>query len=116
MWRSWFGPKARIVGIDLKPEARNWDDHGFEIHFGDQGGPAFWAETPPRIGKIDAFLDDGGHQFFQQIVTVAALIANCHNDSVIAVEDNYTSFMSDFSPHSANTFLEYAKDSTALTA
>ena len=47
MWRSWLGPKAKIVGIDLNPQARKWEAHGFEIHIGDQGDPSFWSETLP---------------------------------------------------------------------
>ena len=112
MWRRWLGEKARIVGIDLNPGAKKWEAHGFEIHIGDQGDPDFWNSVLPAIGNIDAFLDDGGHQSFQQIVTVRSLIRQIQNDCIVAVEDTYTSFMNDFSSHGRNSFLEYAKDST----
>jgi len=29
MWRKYLGEKARIIGIDLNPEATKWRDHGF---------------------------------------------------------------------------------------
>lgn len=112
MWRSWLGPEARIVGIDLNPEAKKWEAHGFEILIGDQGDPTFWASALPKIGRIDAFLDDGGHQSFQQIITVSSLIAHCQNDCVVAVEDTYCSFMHDFSSHGKHSFLEYSKAAT----
>lgn len=112
MWRSWLGQKARIVGIDLNPEAKKWKSHGFEVYIGDQGDPNFWANILPQIGRIDAFLDDGGHQSFQQIVTVASVLEHSREQCVIAVEDTYTSFMRDFASHGANTFLEYAKSAS----
>ena len=114
MWREWLGPQARIIGIDLNPEAKKWEAQGFEIYIGDQGDPLFWREVLPKIGKIDAFLDDGGHQSFQQIVTVSEVLRYVSNNCVLAVEDTYTSFMNDFCSHAENSFLEYAKDSTDL--
>jgi len=112
MWRRWLGPTAWIVGIDLNPDAAKWRSAGFEIHIGDQGDRAFWRETLPRIGSFDAFLDDGGHQSFQQIVTLEEVIQFARQDCVVVVEDTATSFMSDFSSHGAHSFLEYAKAST----
>ena len=31
MWRDFFGPNARIIGIDLNPNAKIWESKGFEI-------------------------------------------------------------------------------------
>ena len=36
MWRDYFGPKARIIGIDFNPNAKKWEEHGFEIFIGSQ--------------------------------------------------------------------------------
>ena len=36
MWRDYFGKDARIIGIDLNPEAKKWEKHGFEIFIGNQ--------------------------------------------------------------------------------
>jgi hypothetical protein len=109
MWKKWLGDQARVIGIDLNPQALKWQDFGFEIHIGDQGDPEFWRRILPAIGHIDAFLDDGGHQSFQQIVTTQELIAHTQKPSVVAIEDTYTSLMKDFSSHGQNSFLEYAK-------
>ena len=114
MWRNWLGPKARIIGIDLNPEATRWRQSGFEIFIGDQGSPEFWKTTLHEIGKFDALLDDGGHQSFQQIVTAIEGIKGATNDCVIAIEDTATSFMKDFSEHASFSFLEYAKDATDI--
>ncbi|MFM8900433.1 MAG: hypothetical protein ACKOF9_10875 [Burkholderiales bacterium] len=114
MWRKWLGPEARIIGIDLNPEAAKWRESGFEIFIGDQGDPEFWKATLREVGSFDALLDDGGHQSFQQIVTAIEAIKLANNDCVIAVEDTFTSFMKDFSAHGSFSFLEYAKDATDI--
>ena len=114
MWREWLGSDARIIGIDLNPQAEKWKDHGFEIFIGDQGNPDFWEKTLSKIGSFDAFLDDGGHQSFQQIVTLQEVIKAAKNNCVIAVEDTHCSLYKDFSKHGNYSFLEYSKDSTDI--
>ena len=56
MWKNWLGDKARIIGIDLNPEALKWKDHGFEIFIGDQGDPNFWNEFFRTVGMFGALL------------------------------------------------------------
>jgi hypothetical protein len=114
MWRSWLGPEARIIGIDLNPEAARWRDEGFEIHVGDQGDPKFWRECFEEIGEFDVLLDDGGHQSFQQIVTLSEAIQAARKRALIVIEDTCTSMMSEFAIHRDLNFLAFAKDSTDL--
>ena len=112
MWRKWLGEKARIIGIDLNPEAVKWRGHGFEIYIGDQADPNFWKNTFKDIGSFDVLLDDGGHQSFQQIITAVAAIQHAKSDCLVVVEDTCTSFMKEFEGHGNHSFLEYAKAAT----
>ncbi len=112
MWREWLGPQARIIGVDLNPGALKWQAHGFDILIGDQGNPEFWKETFSQIGPFDAFLDDGGHQSFQQIVTAQEAIRAAGKECVVVVEDTCTSFMQEFQRHRNRSFLEFSKDAT----
>jgi hypothetical protein len=112
MWRDWLGPQARIIGVDLNPSAQKWREYGFEIVIGDQGDPAFWDQAFDQLGSFDALLDDGGHQSFQQIITLNSALRAARNSCVIAVEDTCTSFMKEFSRHRNRSFLEYAKATT----
>ena len=41
MWKKFFGNKVRIIGIELNPEAKKLEKHGFEIFIGDQANPNF---------------------------------------------------------------------------
>ena len=69
MWKKYFHPKSRIIGIDLNPKAKEYEKYGFEIFVGDQENPKFWKKFYNKIGKIDILLDDGGHTDIQQIQT-----------------------------------------------
>jgi hypothetical protein len=60
MWREYFGPKARIIGIDLNPIAKKWRKDGFKIYIGSQSDPIFWRKFFRQEGKVDIILDDGG--------------------------------------------------------
>jgi hypothetical protein len=112
MWRNWLGKEARIIGIDLNPEAAKWKEAGFEIYIGDQGDPKFWEACLKQIGKFDVLLDDGGHQSFQQIVTVIEAIKAANDRCLIVVEDTHSCFMNEFSNHGKYSFLEYCKSAT----
>jgi len=108
MWREYFGPQARIIGIDLNPEAKKWEQHGFEIFIGSQSDPEFWDEFLRHVEPIDILLDDGGHTYKQQIVTVECLINSISDGGLLIVEDCHTSYMSGFGDQ-AMSFMKYAK-------
>ena len=109
MWRDYFGHQARIIGIDLNPEAARWRDHGFEIYLGNQADPSFWRNFFAEIGKVDVVLDDGGHTFEQQIVTSNECIPNISDGGKLIVEDTHTSYLKDFGYPSRYTFIEWTK-------
>ena len=93
MWRSFLGKEARIIGIDLNPEAIKWRKYGFEIYIGDQSSPQFWQDLFGEIGSIDVLLDDGGHRNDQQIVTTESALPYILDGGFVIVEDTHTSFM-----------------------
>ena len=110
MWRNFFGPKARIIGIDLDPNAKKWEKFGFEIFIGNQSSHSFWNKVKKKIGKIDIALDDGGHTYEQQIVTTECLLDQIKNGGLLVVEDTHTSYMNNFGPKKYS-FVEYTKKS-----
>jgi hypothetical protein len=110
MWRDFFGPKARIIGVEFNPDAKRWEEDGFEIHIGDQSDVNFWVDFYKKIGPIDVLLDDGGHSNEQQIVTVAESASHMNDGGVIIVEDTHTSYMAQFGNPSKYSFMNYAFD------
>lgn len=117
MWREYFGPDARIIGIDLNPEALKWERFGFEIYIGDQADANFWALLSEKVGETDILLDDGGHTNLQQIQTIRNSINFIADDGMIVIEDTHTSYLKDFGNPSSSSGVEFAKsliDSIAL--
>lgn len=108
MWRDFFGKEARIIGIDLNPEAKKWEACGFEIFIGNQGEQEFWSQTLPLIGEIDIILDDGGHTYKQQVVTIESVLSSIKNGGLIVIEDVQTSYQSGYGPRKFST-IEYVK-------
>tara|TARA_B100000965_G_scaffold274625_1_gene232593 strand:+ start:211 stop:1092 length:882 start_codon:yes stop_codon:yes gene_type:complete len=109
MWREYFGPKARIIGIDLDPRAKELEQKGFEIFIGSQSDKNFWKKFYSTIGKIDVLLDDGGHVNDQQIITLSESIDNTNNNGTIVIEDVHTSYLKKFGNPSRVSFVNYSK-------
>ena len=93
MWKKYFGSKARIIGIELNPDAKKLEKFGFEIFIGDQSDPLFWKKFFKKVGKIDVLLDDGGHKNIQQITTFMESYNHIKQNGIIVVEDTHTSYM-----------------------
>ncbi len=110
MWREIFGPQARIIGVDLNPEALKWAEHGFEIFVGNQASTNFWENFYNEVGRIDFFVDDGGHTNRQQIVTTVSALANMNPGGIVIVEDTDTSFSKEFGNPSRFSFLNFSKN------
>jgi len=108
MWREFFSPQARIIGVDLNPNAKKWEEEGFEIFIGSQSDKNFWKDFTDKVGPIDAVLDDGGHTYEQQIITTEMLIDSVKDGGVIAVEDTHTSYMDGFGAKKFS-FMAYVK-------
>lgn len=110
MWRKFFGNKARIIGVDLNPEAKKLQKFGFEIYIGDQAEDIFWKNFYKKIGKIDILLDDGGHTNIQQIATLYNSINHIKDGGLIIIEDTHASYISKgFNNPSKFSFINYSK-------
>jgi hypothetical protein len=96
MWRKFFGPEARIIGVDLNPMAKKWEEFGFEIWIGDQSEPRFWEKLFSQVGEVDILLDDGGHTYKQQSSTCISVLPFLKDGGVLVVEDTHTSYMESF--------------------
>ena len=76
MWKDYFGKDARIIGVELNPDAKKFEKEGFEIFIGNQSDENFWKDFFDKVGEVDIVLDDGGHTNFQQIVTCCSCITS----------------------------------------
>ena len=109
MWREYFGKDARIIGIDLHPNAKELEKHGFEIYVGSQSDKNFWRNFYSKVGKIDILLDDGGHVNNQQIITLSEAVHNINDNGIVVIEDVHTSYLKKFGNPSKYSFINYSK-------
>lgn len=112
MWKEYFGPKARIYGIDINPACKKFEDDQITIIIGDQGSKRFLEEVKLQIPKIDILLDDGGHTMKQQKNTFKILFSHIKEDGIYLCEDTHTSYWKSFGGgyKSKSSFIEYSKD------
>ena len=92
MWRDYFGPDARIYGLDINPACKELEKDGFEIFVGDQGDPEFWKRLLREVPMIDVVIDDGGHRPHQQVVTLKSLLPHLRPGGVYICEDIHGPF------------------------
>lgn len=92
MWRWYFGEKAVIYGIDISNATLAYEGNPKygspkKIFIGDQSNPAFWKKFKAEVPRVDILLDDGGHQSFQQIATMEAMLPHIAPGGVMLTED-----------------------------
>ena len=109
MWRDWLGPKARIIGVDLDPNAKKMEKYGFEIFIGNQASPDFWNKFFEKVGNVDIILDDGGHTNETQTITTYNTINHINDGGLIVIEDASSSYEKKFKNPQKFSFINYSK-------
>jgi cephalosporin hydroxylase len=111
MWHDYFGPGAQVVGVDVDPRCKQFEDENTTILIGDQADRGFLAEVRERVSHIDILIDDGGHSMLQQIATFEELYPHVQPHGIYLCEDVHTSFIARWGGgyRREGTFLEYSK-------
>ena len=107
MWRDYFGPSARIYGMDVNPACAAFEKDGVRIFIGDQADRDFLRQVKADIGELDVVIDDGGHKMSQQINSFEELYPATRQ--LYLVEDTHSSYWKRFLDMGSMTFIEYAK-------
>jgi len=87
MWREYFGEQVHIYGVDIEPSCKAYESPGTRVFVGDQSDPTFWKKFIREVPAVDIVIDDGGHQAFQQIPTLEALLPHVRPGGVYLCED-----------------------------
>jgi len=87
MWKHYFGPRARIYGVDIEPACKAYEDEQVRIFIGDQADPKFWRNFKKAVPTVDIVIDDGGHQPDQQRVTLEEMLPHLRPGGVYLCED-----------------------------
>ena len=112
LWRKYFGPDARIVGIDIDPACADRVDPENTVMIGDQSDPAVLASAIERLGGIDIVIDDGSHVGRHQIASFEFLYPRLSERGVYVCEDLHCSYWDthEGGHQRPGTFIEFTKE------
>jgi len=96
MWQRYFGPFAKVVGIDIDPDCRKHEQPGIFVRIGDQSDPAFLDSLIEEFGAPDVVLDDGSHRMDHILQTFNHLYPRLPKNGVYMVEDLHTAYWDEF--------------------
>ena len=87
LWKKYFGLQAQVVGVDIDPRCKAYEEPRIQIEIGDQGSPEFWEGLREHYTGFDIVIDDGSHVKTDQKIAFEALwpqtrgvylIEDCH--------------------------------------
>ena len=112
LWRNYFGPSAKIFGVDVNPECKKFEEGNTKVIIGSQEDANFLTELKSMIPPVDILIDDGGHTMKQQIMTFNHLFDQVKDGGLYFCEDTHTSYWDDYygGLRKKGTFIEFAKN------
>jgi len=112
MWKEYFGPKAKIYGIDIDSRCKKLEEENIQVFIGSQSDRLFLSEIKKQIPPIDILIDDGGHMMDQQRISFEELFGYIKSDGIYLCEDLHTSYLLRFGGghKRRGTFVEYSKN------
>jgi hypothetical protein len=111
LWKSYLGPHAQIVGLDIDPECRAIEEDQVAVRIGDQSDPKFLASVIDEFGTPDIVLDDGSHFMQDTLASFSFFYGRMSPTGVYIVEDLHTAYWPEFGGglRREDTFIETAK-------
>jgi hypothetical protein len=113
MWREYFGPDAKIFGVDIDPRCEQFGGDHTRILIGDQADKDFLQQVVDEIGEpIDVVIEDGGHRMRQQKMTFRHIYPHMSDDGCFLTEDTHTSYWEGYGGgfRRPGTFMQFAKN------
>lgn len=112
MWKKYLGPFATIIGIDINPDCKKYEDEQCKVRIGEQGDPGFLGEIVEEFGSPDIVLDDGSHKMNDMYDTFRFLYPLLSNNGVYMVEDTHTCYWKRYGGglKAPSSFIEKSKD------
>ncbi len=111
IWRQYFHPETVVVGIDIDPACKQFDDPARNIHvrIGAQQDIPFLQTVVNEFGSFDIILDDGSHLVSHMVDTFRYLFPNGLADGgVYLVEDIHANYWLNFRD-TPITFADFVK-------
>jgi hypothetical protein len=120
MWKDYFGPRARIVGVDVDPGCASLTEERIEVRIGDQSDRDFLRGLCDELGGVHVVIDDGAHMMRYQVATFEEVFPRMTPDGVYLVEDLHCGYWPEYgggygrrtilgNRRAPRSFLEYSK-------
>lgn len=91
IWKKYFGPKVRIVGIDIDPRTI-YQEEQIQTFCGSQSDFNFLIDVVSKTGTPDVIIDDGSHDQLDVLNSYSILYPKLNNNGVYIVEDAHTAY------------------------
>ena len=111
MWKRWLGPLAVVVGLDIVPECRSFEEDQIHVRIGDQKDLSTLSALVEEFGPFDAIVDDGSHFMADVTASFDYLYPRMAPSGVYIVEDMVTAYRAAYGGglRQEGTFIEYSK-------
>lgn len=114
MWREYFGPGCKIIGLDINPDCKAHEAEDIEIFIGSQDDEAIIATILAKYGLLNVVIDDGSHRMDHMKRTFELLYPKIDTNAAYIVEDTHTCYWPRWGGgyRKQDTFQEFSKDRT----
>jgi hypothetical protein len=111
MWREYFGENCQIIGIDINPLCKRFENNNTKIYIGSQDDRDFLKTIKAEVAGADIVIDDGGHMMKQLKVSFEELYGWVREDGIYLAEDLHTCYWPLFGGgyKRRGSFIEYSK-------
>lgn len=113
IWRQYFHPDSKIIGIDINPECavHNDPEHNVFTRIGKQQDPKFLDALLSEFGNFDIVIDDGSHQMEHVKSSFAHLFPKLRDPCIYLIEDMCCSYWPNYGGglRREGTVIEFAK-------
>lgn len=92
MWKNYFGKKAKIVGIDINSQCKQYQSDQISIEIGSQADETFLKNVVRKHGPFDIIVDDGSHNCSDQLQSFRVLFELLKDGGTYLCEDVQTSY------------------------
>lgn len=109
LWKEYF-TNAEIVGIDIDKSCKQFETSGVKVYIGSQSDKEFLTYITQVEKEFDLIIDDGSHEYQDQIISFEVLFPFLKNNGLYIIEDLGTSYFSSYGYGSKPSFVDYLKD------
>lgn len=87
VWKEYF-PDIELIGYDINPDAKQFEQDGVSVFIGDQNNPAHLESCIEKHGgEFDIILDDGSHYGEHIVTSFKTLYPYLKEGGIYIIED-----------------------------